>query len=41
MTSYESNIIQPNGMLPFKLDKKEAIVEFKKWIKKIFQKNIA
>lgn len=34
--AHSENIIQPKSLLPFKLDKKEAIASFKKWINKLW-----
>lgn len=32
--AYNENIIQPQGILPFKIDKRESVDKFKVWIKK-------
>jgi predicted RNA-binding Zn-ribbon protein involved in translation (DUF1610 family) len=32
--AYDQNLIQPQGILPFKIAKKDAVTKFKDWIKK-------
>jgi predicted RNA-binding Zn-ribbon protein involved in translation (DUF1610 family) len=32
--AFEQNLIQPQGVLPFKIAKKEAVAKFREWIKK-------